>query len=53
MSIVSDKIFLLIASEIEDLYMNGMSPEMIAEELDLSLEEVLEWLEAGDYLNQN
>jgi hypothetical protein len=53
MSVVSDKTFLPVLNEIEELYIDGMSPKMIAEELDLPLEEVLGWLDAGDYLDQN
>ena len=42
-----------VFDEIEDLYMDGMSPRMIAECVDLPLEEVLEFLEAVDLVEQN
>lgn len=41
------------AIEIEDMYMDGISPKIIAQELDLPLEKVLAWLEAVDYIDQN
>lgn len=42
-----------ICMEIEDLYMDGMSPKLIAECVGLSVEQVLAYLEAVDLFEQN
>lgn len=39
--------------EIEDLYMDGMSPKTIAECVGMPVADVLVFLEAVDLLNQN